>query len=55
MAENYSECYHCPPVHKMLNRLTPYDLARTPGGRSVEGRLDAVRRGLRDDVDQRPP
>ncbi len=26
VAENYSECYHCPPVHKMLNRLTPYDL-----------------------------
>ncbi len=26
MAENYSECYHCPPVHPLLNRLTPYDL-----------------------------
>ena len=26
VAENYSECYHCPPVHKLLNRLTPYDL-----------------------------
>lgn len=22
--QNYSECYHCPPVHKVLNRLTPY-------------------------------
>jgi len=26
VAENYSECYHCPPVHRLLNRLTPYDL-----------------------------
>ena len=26
MAENYSECYHCPPVHPLLNKLTPYDL-----------------------------
>jgi glycine betaine catabolism A len=26
VAENYSECYHCPGVHKLLNRLTPYDL-----------------------------
>ncbi len=26
IAENYSECYHCPPVHALLNRLTPYDL-----------------------------
>ncbi len=25
VAENYSECYHCPPVHPLLNRLTPYD------------------------------
>lgn len=22
--ENFSECYHCPTVHPMLNRLTPY-------------------------------
>jgi Rieske 2Fe-2S family protein len=22
--ENYSECYHCAPVHPELNRLTPY-------------------------------
>jgi Rieske 2Fe-2S family protein len=22
--QNYSECYHCPPVHKVLNKLTPY-------------------------------
>lgn len=26
VAENYSECYHCPGVHPRLNRLTPYDL-----------------------------
>jgi phenylpropionate dioxygenase-like ring-hydroxylating dioxygenase large terminal subunit len=26
VAENYSECYHCPGVHPQLNRLTPYDL-----------------------------
>jgi len=26
VAENYSECYHCPGVHPLLNKLTPYDL-----------------------------
>jgi len=26
VAENYSECYHCPGIHPLLNRLTPYDL-----------------------------
>jgi Rieske 2Fe-2S family protein len=26
IAENYSECYHCPGVHPQLNHLTPYDL-----------------------------
>ncbi|MHB8459540.1 MAG: SRPBCC family protein, partial [Candidatus Limnocylindrales bacterium] len=26
VAENYSECYHCPGLHPQLNRLTPYDL-----------------------------
>ena len=26
VAENYSECYHCPPVHPLLNKRTPYDL-----------------------------
>jgi len=25
--ENYSECYHCPLVHPMLSKLTPYDSA----------------------------
>jgi glycine betaine catabolism A len=28
IAENYSECYHCPGVHPQLNRLTPYDRGR---------------------------
>ena len=54
VAENYSECYHCPPVHPLLNRLTPYDLGEDfLADGPVEGRLDAVRRGLRDDVDER--
>jgi Rieske 2Fe-2S family protein len=26
IAENYSECYHCPPLHPQLNALTPYDV-----------------------------
>jgi Rieske 2Fe-2S family protein len=26
VAENYSECYHCPGIHPQLNRLSPYDL-----------------------------
>ena len=26
VAENYSECYHCPGVHPQLNQLTPYDV-----------------------------
>ncbi|CAN5822025.1 aromatic ring-hydroxylating dioxygenase subunit alpha [soil metagenome] len=25
IAENYSECYHCPGVHPQLNKLSPYD------------------------------
>jgi Rieske 2Fe-2S family protein len=24
LVENFSECYHCAPVHPSLNRLTPY-------------------------------
>ena len=45
IAENYSECYHCPGIHPQLNKLTPYDL----GGdfapdRAVAGRLDGARR-----------
>ncbi|HKG56789.1 MAG TPA: RHO alpha subunit C-terminal catalytic domain-containing protein, partial [Candidatus Limnocylindrales bacterium] len=26
VAENYSECYHCPGLHPQLNHLTPYDV-----------------------------
>jgi Rieske 2Fe-2S family protein len=26
VSENFAECYHCPPVHPLLNKLTPYDL-----------------------------
>ena len=26
IAENYSECYHCPGIHPQLNNLTPYDV-----------------------------
>ena len=25
--ENYSECYHCPGVHPMLSKMSPYDSA----------------------------
>ena len=25
--ENFSECYHCPPVHPLLAKLVPYDSA----------------------------
>lgn len=41
IVENFSECYHCAPVHPSLNRLTPYlsgsnDAAfRQKGGRSL--------------------
>ena len=34
LAENYSECYHCPGIHPQLNKLTPYDLG---GDFSPEG------------------
>jgi glycine betaine catabolism A len=27
MFENYSECYHCPGVHPMLSKVSPYDSA----------------------------
>jgi glycine betaine catabolism A len=26
--ENYSECYHCPGVHPMLSKVSPYDSAQ---------------------------
>jgi glycine betaine catabolism A len=37
LVENFSECYHCAPVHPSLNRLTPYlsgdnDAAFRPSG-----------------------
>ncbi|MCI4352276.1 MAG: aromatic ring-hydroxylating dioxygenase subunit alpha [Thermoplasmata archaeon] len=25
LVENYSECYHCAPIHPELNRITPYN------------------------------
>jgi glycine betaine catabolism A len=28
MFENYSECYHCPGVHPMLSKVSPYDSAQ---------------------------
>jgi len=27
IVENYSECYHCPGVHPMLSKVSPYDSA----------------------------
>lgn len=38
LVENFSECYHCAPVHPGLNRLTPY----------LSGRNDAVFRTGKD-------
>lgn len=41
LVENFSECYHCAPVHPALNRLTPYQSGandawfRSQGGRSL--------------------
>ena len=44
LAENYSECYHCAPIHPGLNRVTPYLtgdndawMARTPRPGNVNG------------------
>ena len=56
IAENYSECYHCPGIHPQLNKLTPYD----PGGdfapTGPTGRVDGARRERRDDGPRgRPP
>lgn len=44
IAENYSECYHCPGVHPQLNALTPYDLGGdfTPGGAWQGGWMELV-------------
>jgi Rieske 2Fe-2S family protein len=32
VAENFSECYHCPGVHPLLNHLTPYNLGENLPG-----------------------
>ena len=54
VAENYSECYHCPPVHPLLNKLTPYDLGEDFLAEGPwKGGWMVVRRRLRDDVDRR--
>ena len=39
IAENYSECYHCAPVHPGLNRVTPYTTGENDQyfGRSADG------------------
>jgi Rieske 2Fe-2S family protein len=44
IAENYSECYHCPGVHPQLNRLTPYDLGGDfdPNGAWQGGYMELV-------------
>jgi Rieske 2Fe-2S family protein len=44
VAENYSECYHCPGVHPQLNRLTPYDLGGDfePNGEWQGGWMELV-------------
>ena len=44
IAENYSECYHCPPLHPQLNKLTPYDLGGdyAPGGAWQGGWMELV-------------
>jgi len=44
IAENYSECYHCPGVHPQLNRLTPYDRGRNfePQGPWAGGWMELV-------------
>ncbi len=44
IAENYSECYHCPGVHPQLNKLTPYDLGADfdPDGAWQGGYMELV-------------
>ena len=44
IAENYSECYHCPGVHPQLNKLTPYDLGGDydPDGQWQGGWMELV-------------
>ena len=56
IAENYSECYHCPGVHPQLNKLTPYDLGGDfdPNGAWQGGWMELVD-GRRDDGARRRP
>ncbi len=44
IAENYSECYHCPPLHPQLNKLTPYDVGGdyAPAGAWQGGWMELV-------------
>ena len=44
IAENYSECYHCPGLHPQLNHLTPYDLGADfePHGEWQGGYMELV-------------
>ncbi len=44
IAENYSECYHCPGIHPQLNKLTPYDLGGdySPNGPWQGGWMELV-------------
>ena len=44
VAENYSECYHCPGLHPQLNHLTPYDLGADfePNGEWQGGYMELV-------------
>ena len=44
IAENYSECYHCPGLHPQLNQLTPYDVGAeyVPSGAWQGGWMELV-------------
>ena len=56
IAENYSECYHCPGIHPQLNKLTPYDLGGdfAPDGPWQGGWMELVDE-RRDDGHRRRP
>jgi glycine betaine catabolism A len=34
--ENYAECYHCPDVHPLLNRMTPFKPVQSSSGWGME-------------------
>jgi len=44
IAENYSECYHCPGLHPHLNHLTPYDVGEEyePDGAWQGGYMELI-------------